>query len=491
MTELLARFDDWSDRLSPIVVKEVRQMVRGREFNYAFGLSLVVGLIVAFFGLADALTSSGTAGSRVFAALMVCLGVLGLAVVPLGAFNGLRNERVDQTFDLITQTALTPRRIVIGKLITQGVKLIILFAGLAPFMAMSFLLGGIDLLTILLSLGMLFLWSMWVCSACLFMSSASQSRAMSGVLFVGMIIGAVMLVVGFAPFMMSVIGVVGVPRPPGNEMWWVIGGSTALALVSMTNFVLLAENRLALPIEDRSTALRVGFFVQFLLILACACAPLFAVASGAPGYGVSAAVTAIRVIGIFGGLQLALSSVFAVTEDMVLSRRVFRRIQPSLKWPWVAVFRPGGGRGAAWILMQMLVMLVLAGALSSGSEVTWVLGICSYILFFTGVPTAVLRRLLKANARIGFLRVAILLFFPIVAISADLFLYFLTPKLVFDGSYSFYHILNPFRTLYSWNQVIGQGWAWAVMVMGLIGLLCYLDLIRMGQREDQRAGAQH
>jgi hypothetical protein len=60
---------------------------------------------------------------------MVCLALLGLIVVPLGAFSTLRGERVDQTLDLITQTTLTPRGIVLGKLMTQWVKLITLFAG--------------------------------------------------------------------------------------------------------------------------------------------------------------------------------------------------------------------------------------------------------------------------------------------------------------------------------------------------------------------------
>ena len=52
---LLDWLEDTSDWLSPIVVKEVRQVVRGREFHYSFGVSLVVGLAVAFFGAADAL----------------------------------------------------------------------------------------------------------------------------------------------------------------------------------------------------------------------------------------------------------------------------------------------------------------------------------------------------------------------------------------------------------------------------------------------------
>ena len=61
-----------SDWLSPIVVKEVRQVVRGREFNYSFFASLVAGLAVAFFGAADALTGNGTAGRWTFIALMGC-----------------------------------------------------------------------------------------------------------------------------------------------------------------------------------------------------------------------------------------------------------------------------------------------------------------------------------------------------------------------------------------------------------------------------------
>ena len=89
----------------------------------------MAGLAVAFFGAADALTGSGTSGSWTFVALMGCLAFLGLAVVPLGAFSALRNERMEQTLELITLTALSPRRVVIGKLLAQGVKLATLFAG--------------------------------------------------------------------------------------------------------------------------------------------------------------------------------------------------------------------------------------------------------------------------------------------------------------------------------------------------------------------------
>ena len=155
---LLSWLEDRSDWLSPIIVKEVRQAVRGKEFNYSFGASLVAGLAVAFFGATDALTGTGTSGQWTFLALMGCLSILGLGVVPLGAFSALRNERMDQTLELITLTALSPRRVVTGKLLAQAVKLATLFAAIAPFIAMSFLLGGIDFVTISISLMVLFLF---------------------------------------------------------------------------------------------------------------------------------------------------------------------------------------------------------------------------------------------------------------------------------------------------------------------------------------------
>jgi len=67
MTALIARLDDWSDRLSPILVKEIRQMVRGREFNYSFGISLLAGFFVAFFGLGFALKQAEEATDKVLA----------------------------------------------------------------------------------------------------------------------------------------------------------------------------------------------------------------------------------------------------------------------------------------------------------------------------------------------------------------------------------------------------------------------------------------
>ena len=117
---LLGWLDDQSDWLSPLVVKEVRQVVRGREFSLSFGASLrgrAGRRVLRRGGCAD---RQRHGGRWTFVALMACLAFSGSAVVPLGAFSALRHERIEQTLELITLTALSPRRVVVGKLLAQA-----------------------------------------------------------------------------------------------------------------------------------------------------------------------------------------------------------------------------------------------------------------------------------------------------------------------------------------------------------------------------------
>jgi hypothetical protein len=486
MSRLDALFD-WlertSDRLSPLVVKEVRQLARGREFHVSFGISLLIGLAVASLGAADALDGKGTSGGWTFSALMVCLGLLGLAVVPLGAFNALRNERLEQTLELITLTALSPRRVVIGKLLAQGVRLATLFAGLAPFVAMSFLLGGIDFASILLSMAILFMWSLWACAACLFLSSMFKTRAMSGVLFggVGVVLLLVLVVFGgsrIAYFFVMSGGSLSMGSSSGSSFGWPLAIMTSFCLVSMANLVLLAENRLSLPSENRITPLRVGLLVQFLLIVLWTLSYI-----NDTGHVLSRAGWALAV---FGGIHLALVALFAVTEDLVLPRRVLLRMRsrPSWQRPF-AMFLPGGGRGAIYMLVQMAILLVVAwlfAAIDSRAiPFTWVLAMCGYICFYTGVPTAILRRA-RPSAAVSFLvRVVVVVLVPVAMLLPDIIVYMWQPS-AFDGSYSARHLVDPFRTLAKWNDVETANAFGTPAVMGLIGLLAYVALIYMGRR---------
>ncbi len=478
---LLGWLDDRSDWLSPLVVKEVRQVVRGREFNLSFGVSLVAGLAIAFFGAGVALTGDGTSGGWTFGALMGCLAFLGLAVVPLGAFNALRQERAEQTLELITLTALSSRRVVIGKLLAQGVKLATLFAAMAPFIAMSFLLGGIDFVTILVSLVLLLMWSLWVCAACVFLSTLFKSRAMSGLIFAAM---GLVVIFGLglgrsllfaASRGLPVFAPIGFGTA-GPSMGWTLAIVATIWLTTIVNLVLLAENRLSLPTEDRVTPLRVGCFVQFLLIAAWT----LAFRNDPPG----ARTAAAHVLALVAGGHLALVAAFTVTEDLTMPRRMLRRLASSSPWGWLtAIVRPGGGRGAAYVLVQMAMLLAAASLFQQdGTYLRWLLAICGYICFFTGVPTLAFRSLAPARARPFILRVVVLVLVAVSMVLPDVVFYLIVRPDMLDLSYSGRHLVNPVRTLANWGRVEANQWVWMPFALGVMGVLAYGGLMQMGRR---------
>jgi hypothetical protein len=479
---LHARLERASDWLSPIVVKEVRQMVRGREFTMSLGASLMTGLLVAFYGAADALTGSGSSGRWTFIALMTGLTVLGLGMVPLTAFSALRNERMEQTLELITLTALSPRRIVIGKLLAQGVKLVTIFAAVAPFITMTFLLGGIDFVTILVSVGVVFIWSLWCSAACLFLSTLLKSRAMSGLVFGGTgFILLLVFVVGRGLFFVASRGAFAVG--PGvmfgvarSDSWWALAITTSAWLVTIANLVLLAENRLSLPTEDRSTALRAGFLVQFLTI--CGWTLSFI------NEPETVRSTAIDVLGVIGGLHLALVAMFAVTEDLVVPRRVLLQLhRPSSRRWLLAIFRPGGGRGAIYVLVQMALLVLTAWLLEpSWTKLRWVMAICAYICFFTGVPALAFRLVVPPRIPSMILRAGVLLLLPLSMLLPDMLYYVFWLPEAFDIRFAARHLINPLRTLANWTLVETRGWIWMPVLLGLSGLLAYLLLFQIGSR---------
>ena len=351
-------------------------------------------------------------------------------------------------------TALSPRRIVIGKLLAQAVKLATLFAGLAPFIAMSFLLGGIDFATILVSLLVLFLWSLWACAVCLCLSSlikrarcpVSSSGAVGVLLFLMLVVFVLPRVFyfgrgGFAGAFVFGFGAT------GSQSWWVLAITTTVCLATMVNLVLLAENRLSLPSEDRVTALRVGFLLQFLLIAAWTLSFV--------GGSLAVRSNAVQALGVLGGLHLAVVAMFTVTEDLVVSRRVLLRIEALSRWRrLLAMFRPGAGRGALYVLVQMALLVAVAWRLRpTWPSLRWFLAICGYICFFTGVPAAAFRFMRPTRAASFHLRVAVLVLLPIAMVLPDILFYMLWQPDVFDLKYSARHLLNPFRTLANWAVV--------------------------------------
>jgi hypothetical protein len=484
-----ARLDRLSDRISPLVVKEVRQFVRGRDFLASFVIGLALAVLISFVGSIAAMGGNPTAGRSTFTTLTLCLSLLGLAVVPIGAFTTLRTERLEQTLDLISLTTISPRRIVIGKLLAQVLKLTTFFAAMAPFVATSFLLGGVDLVTILATLVMLFLWSMWVASAAMLISTAFRSRIMSTVMLGVFAFGVYILYSMGRSLMFFLFAGIGIsygspfgrgPFGGGASLWWMFGTIVLGCVTTMMNIVLLAESRLALPTEDRVPALRVGFLVQFLVLVGWILVLEWA----------SGMVSLADGFDVLGSLHLTVVAAFAVTAGLDMAQPVAAPRRQS-RVPFLQAFVGTSPASAAAYVTVQMALFVAVGSYLRGwdpSETRRLISVCGAILFFTGVPTLVAYRWRRFG--LGSLHargIALLMLAASLLLPDMLYYLFLNSDQPFSASFAVRHLFSPTRIPFNWDWIQRHNWDLAPLMWAAAGAASYLALLRIGQASEVAA----
>lgn len=132
-----------SDFLSPILVKEVRQGVRGNAFTGA--LLLLQSLLALSMLLALALSGAGAADELATALFWGSVTIPALVILPLSGLRALSSEREAGTLEPILLTRLSPVRIVAGKWAALAAQVALLFSSVLPFVLLRYFLGGVDL----------------------------------------------------------------------------------------------------------------------------------------------------------------------------------------------------------------------------------------------------------------------------------------------------------------------------------------------------------
>jgi hypothetical protein len=155
-----ASLNDFSDRLPPMLVKELRQGLRARTFVGVFlGLQLFLGIVMLFATLASGMDGAGEAVSRI---IFLFFSLAVLVVQPLRAMNALHAEIKTMTIDMMVLTRLNARRIVAGKWASIVGQTLLLFVSIVPYLILRYFFGGMNLFAELLALG-----SLCILSACL------------------------------------------------------------------------------------------------------------------------------------------------------------------------------------------------------------------------------------------------------------------------------------------------------------------------------------
>jgi ABC-type transport system involved in multi-copper enzyme maturation permease subunit len=157
MSATSERVDDFPDRFSPMLVKELRQGLRGKTFVAVFlVLQGLLGLILLTAGAASYSQRAGTFVSQV---VFVFFSLAVLVIQPLRGVGALSSEIKCNTIDLMVLTRLSALRIVLGKWVAIISQSALLTATIFPYLILRYYLGGMNLFAELVMVLMIFFLS--------------------------------------------------------------------------------------------------------------------------------------------------------------------------------------------------------------------------------------------------------------------------------------------------------------------------------------------
>ncbi len=343
-----------SDRLNPVLLKEVRQALRSRTFAILFPTCLAVAVVFAIGVLVDR-SQVENPGPSVFMPVFVILEIAALGLVPFSAFQSMAGEWDEGSHDLLVLSHLSPGRIVLGKLLTASVEAGLYFCAFLPLLLFTFLLRGVDVRDVLFLVVTLYVASMAMC--CVALAAAGLSRLR----FLRVVLLAALAGLGFGALVVGVeLAEQFVERGRGFGTGFsnddLLGLAFTLVGTGLVAF-MFATTRIAHPEDDRSGAPRVAFTAILVAALAVI------------GFGLAGSVSQQDVYQWAAILAVCTSipAIFFATEADRLPRRVRANVPANTVWAILATpFLPGGGRGVLWYLVQLALIAVWAFVVSAG-----------------------------------------------------------------------------------------------------------------------------
>jgi hypothetical protein len=460
-----------SDRINPIVIKELRQAVQSRFVIAALLTLLSVQLIaIGIYILASGASLYGfDAGRQSFLMLFGILQVVAIVFVPLYTGARLAAERSDTNVDLLFITTIKPRSVIAGKMFAAITLTALIYSAGMPFMALTYFLRGIDLPSIFISLGIGFVVVVACAQGAVFVALIPVNRAFK------VIFGLVALVIFGLAYFATMGGV-------SSLVNFGVGGTgfrqTMIAMSVVICFLVglffVISVALIMPVaSNRALPVRLFITAAWLLV------------------GVAVVISSaiendhwpVIVWLLMFEIVFALAIFAAVSERDQPGRRVLRSIPRSLLGRAQAFFFfSGAANGLAWASVMITLTLVVAVACIElftnhknaddlGDVAKWMGGMCLYFFCYAMTGALLRRRLLsKVGTEFTWLIGATLLLVGSVAPFLIGYLVFFNDQWWTEDLGAWW-VGNPFawsnkghRVLYA---IVGGVWAVVVAVMSL------------------------
>ena len=154
----LTHLTDFSDRLSPMLVKELRQGLRARSFTLQF---LIFQTLLAFIILtAGSTADSENAGSIASGVIFTMFIIAVMFIQPMRGITALSGEITGNTIEMMVLTRLSAFRIVLGKWIAIVSQSALILITIIPYLILRYFYGGMILLGEIVFLALIFITSM-------------------------------------------------------------------------------------------------------------------------------------------------------------------------------------------------------------------------------------------------------------------------------------------------------------------------------------------
>jgi len=472
---------------NPILVKETRQALKSRQFIVTFLVVLIACWIASFavVAIVGPDVYFVAAGAQMLLVYAVILAFPLMIIVPYTAFRSLAAEQEDNTYDLLSITTLTTGQIVAGKLASAIVQMLVFLSAVSPCIAFTFLLRGVDALTVAVLIGYLVLTSLGLSIIALLAGTVAKvrySQVMVSVLLVLLLAGVFFMSI---PMMQEFISDSYSFLRDGR--FWV--GNLAFLTFYLTTFALLhaaASAQIAFNSQNRSTPLRRIMLLQQACFLGWMTVPVIT-------DGLRIVNDVLFVAAMMSGIYWYIMGTLLTSEWPHLSRRVQRSLpQSQIGRTFFTWLNPGPGTGFMFCVAN-LSMLVAAGLivmLSTSSPAARLLNSeqifffytigWSYLVLYLGLGKlliSLMRRFVFVSLTAGFLLHVILL---LIGCGGPQILSYLTSSIQFGNQYTLLHITNPIWTL---MKLIDTGpatiEAWTVLlVIGSAAVIVMLLNIR-------------
>jgi len=166
---------DFSDRIPPMLVKELRQGLRAKAFVIQF--LLFQSLMLIFLLSASSGADAEGAGSFISGVIFFIFGITAILLQPMRGTTALSAEITGNTMEMMVLTRLNSTRIVLGKWFSIVSQTALMLVTIIPYMILRYFFGGMNIIGEMMMLLMIFFTSA-VLSALMVGLSAKANRFM-------------------------------------------------------------------------------------------------------------------------------------------------------------------------------------------------------------------------------------------------------------------------------------------------------------------------